>query len=496
MSDAKAPVAPVDIKKLGMDPIDDIGVPTFLTTVEIVRRPRRRHMPFSDPGPLPAVMTADDYPLLVKKLKLCCLLPDFSDPDADLAAKNGKAIILKDLVGVFGVERALNALSQEVIDNFHEMMDINIFRAIPPTPKKYLFADFEPFMVDIAWPHLLLVYALLLKHFAISPRDPHYSLAYETKMIHMFAAPDANERDTIINFFYQYVAVHPDREKQIWIECSNMLLGYRQGDFEPYCVSPILIFLRERLKEPNCDEALSQSIFENSVIPLLSALHFSSSYDKRVDFSVVMMQKNPANATLLVKELMSRWPDVRPMKLILFCQFMNTVLEYVTEEDFQTLCKPLFTLYAQVARHLSSKVVEASFRIWSNVKIIPKILDNARTIYPIMHPAISATMKDHWKSSTQQHALNTLRAMHDIDPFIFDELDLNGTNMKKKGAAVPPPPDPLLVAHETAHQNWGRIARLAGKRDRNLNVSQLLTFVQRSFAAMAPQEVTKRKKGK
>jgi hypothetical protein len=126
-----------------------------------------------------------------------------------------------------------------------------------------------------------------------------------------------------------------------------------------------------------------------------------------------------------------------------------------------------------LARHTSSKVVEASFKIWSHVGIIPKLIDHTKVAFSIIHPSIMKTMSDHWKRSTQLHCLAALRAMQELDPDMFEELKLAP---KKK----PPLPEKDPALGKLA-RNWGQVARMAVQRDSSLQFTVLMQPITRAF---------------
>lgn len=456
-------------------PIDDIGVPTYLTTVNLVHQKHHKDIKVENLPNLPIEITQKDIPLLKKKLEICNLLCDFTDNDVDREAKAVKSATIKELFNVFGAKLVLDKLPKEIIDEFFVMIQKNIFRGIPMTPKKFLFYDDEPLIFDVNWPHLNLIYQLFFKYQNLRPADERFTIEFHRKMMKNLLAPDPNERDMMLQFFKDYVIAFPDRENMVWVELSFYLINYKENAIPPFAVMPILLFFNERFAETTCNTELSDKIFKDAIIPLISSKHILSFYGALTQMFEIFIARDQGIAFRLALQVILRFPVSKPSKQILFIRLLNFLTEKVTSSDFELLAKPLFTLYAYCSTLNNGKVVDASFQIWSNVQIIPMILDNTRIIYPILHPALTRTMKKHWSTSTQNQALNTLRNMHDIDPFMFDELNLG--NPKKMMAFV----EPDVTAATVAHKNWAIIARVAASKYSDFNLARILADIQMKF---------------
>jgi hypothetical protein len=161
-----------------------------------------------------------------------------------------------------------------------------------------------------------------------------------------------------------------------------------------------------------------------------------------------------------------RWPEGRAGKQVGYCNFITGLTENLSELDFPEIMRPLFELYARLGRSLFARVVEASFKIWSNAKILQGILDNTKAIFPMLHPSLIATMRGHWRPIARQHALTTLRAMRELDPVVFEQF-----KMAPNRKVAAPPLDPDLGIKS---RNWSMVARLAVRNHEDLDLSQLL----------------------
>lgn len=467
-------------KSMSMDePIDDAGVPNTLTTVELVHQTHHKDIQLPDLGPLPQTINKSSFQLLEKKLNLCCTLCDFTDPDVDKKAKSVKSQTLKEIMNVFSNSTTIKSLPDSIIDQFFNMIQVNLNRGLPSIPKKYLVYDDEPSLVDIAWTHLSLVYQSLLKYQKINPKDKRFDHNFLNLMFSLLHAPDINERDSVLNFFTCYLETFPDRESNVMEILSNCLIGYRDKVYGPFCVIPSLnIFLtRFKLKteiyQPHID------YFYNSILPLHISSHVFSYYDLITQAISFFVSLNSELSIVIFNKVMKTYPEARPSKQILFINLIIFIVERIPPDKFETIAVPLFSFLARTSQSCHYKVVNSSFQIWGNVTILPMILDNTKIIYPIVYPWFNKTMKEHWSTKTQNAALNTLKSMHDTDPFMFDELSQNQNNSGKNKSQQPPPPVDQGAAQ--LHKNWAMVARAAAKVDKNVNLARVLTEIQVKF---------------
>lgn len=484
ISDAPVPKSR-SASNINEEPVDEFGSVTLMTVQQTTYK-HHKDIKLPDLPPLQPMYNASQDAHIIKKIELCCTMCDFIDPKVDLAAKSIKASTLKELLNIFAAPTNIPQITNKLLDPFFNMLSANIMRDLPAVPKKYLFTDDEPIIIDIAWQHLTHVYQLLLKFQILKPTDSHFNEKFHMNMITRLHAPDPNERDCLVKFFSVYINAFKDREAAILTEMSFLLVGYKERKYDPFCVTPILKIFLERFKTQQQIEARYLKVFVNSVLPLISAQHLITISPIMNQIFDTFIRLDKSIAVTLVKRIIQCWPEAKPSKQILFCQTLNYVIERLAPQDFEILAKQIFQLYARCSSSSSSKIVEASFQIWSNVTIIPMILDNTRTIFPIVYPAFSKAMKDHWSNKTQNSALNTLKAMHDIDPFMFDELN---QTQQKKGSA-PPPVDPNAGS---IHKNWASIARAAAKVDKDMNLARVLAEIQMKFNAPSPQEQQSRK---
>ena len=156
--------------------------------------------------------------LFVSKVSLCCVVFDFSDPNKNSAEKDFKRQALVDLVNY--VESASSRFMEPMVAACCRMFAINLFRVFPPNCRSSSSGggegeEEEP-MFDPAWPHLHLVYDLLLKFIGSSSLDAkvgkkYFDHTFIVRLLELFDSEDPRERDclkTILHRIYGKFMVH------------------------------------------------------------------------------------------------------------------------------------------------------------------------------------------------------------------------------------------------------------------------------------------------
>lgn len=495
--------------KKNSEPVVDVGFPSTLTSVPIVHRSNHKDIVFENLPSLPSSNNIMNDPrntntmsLVEKKIRICTVMCDFSDPSADTKAKSTKTHTLSELDVIFSNVALVQRLPPQIVDSYFEMLMKNIMRDLPPVKKEYLIFDDEPVLVDINWPHLQIIYKQFLNFQQLHPNKITNSVV--SKMLTRIHAPDAEEREQVLCFFRYYVLANPAKTTTIFKKFSYILQDYINRNCYPFAVTPILKFYLIQFPLQFKDGQLLITIFSTSILPLLSCQHIISYYGVLLQIIQFFIAVDPAITPQIIRRVLLYWPQSNPTKQILFISLISLLMENLSRSEFEKMSKRIFRLLSDYALSSNAKVAEASLLIWSNIKIIPKILDNTRTIFPITFPQFSKTAREHWNPETQTLATNTLKSMHDLDPFLYDEItqtsrrssqsiisqtsssstltplgktsSIGGLSMSSNRLDILP-----KDSEANAHKNWALIARTAAKTDRAVNLAKILTEIQKQF---------------
>ncbi|XP_044466416.1 serine/threonine protein phosphatase 2A 57 kDa regulatory subunit B' theta isoform-like [Mangifera indica] len=368
--------------------------------------------------------------LFIKKLNLCCVMFDFTDPTKNLKEKDIKRQTLVELVDY--VSSASGKFPETVMQEMVKMVSLNLFRTLssPPRENKVLesfdLEEEEPSM-DPAWPHLQLVYEFLLRFVASPETDAKLAKRYVDhsfvlRLLDLFDSEDPREREylkTVLHRIYGKFMVHrPFIRKAI----NNIF--YR--------------FIFETEKHNGIAELLEilGSIINGFALPLkeehklflvraLIPLHKPkcvAMYHQQLSYSITQfVEKDCKLADTVIRGLLKYWPITNSTKEVMFLGELEEVLEATQPADFQRCMVPLFR---QIGRCLSSshfQVAERALFLWNNDHIENLIKQNRKIILPIIFPALQKNTTKHWNQAVQSLTINVHKIFSDVDPELFEE---------------------------------------------------------------------------
>lgn len=320
--------------------------------------------------PLPSfrdVPNSEKQNLFIRKLNLCCVMFDFSDPTKNLKEKDIKRQTLVELVDY--VSSANGKFSETIMQEIVKMVSLNIFRALTSVPREnktvegFDLEDDEPLM-DPAWPHLQVVYELLLRFVASPETDAKLAKRYidhsfVLKLLDLFDSEDPRERDylkTVLHRIYGKFMVHrPFIRKAI----NNIF--YR--------------FIFETEKHNGIAELLEilGSIINGFALPLkeehklflvraLIPLHKPkcvAMYHQQLAYCITQfVEKDCKLADTVIRGMLRYWPVTNSSKEVMFLSELEEVLEATQPAEFQRCMVPLFR---QIGRCLSSSHFQVTY---------------------------------------------------------------------------------------------------------------------------------------
>ncbi|KAE8697444.1 Serine/threonine protein phosphatase 2A 59 kDa regulatory subunit B' zeta isoform [Hibiscus syriacus] len=376
------------------------------------------------------VPNSEKQNLFIRKLNMCCVVFDFTDPTKNIKEKDIKRQTLLELVDY--VSSANGKFSEIVMLEIVKMVSVNLFRTLtsPPRENRVLEAfdleEEEPSM-DSAWPHLQVVYEFLLRFVASPETDAKLAKRYidhsfVLRLLDLFDSEDPREREylkTVLHRIYGKFMVHrPFIRKGI----NNVFF----------------LFIFETEKHNGIAELLEilGSIINGFALPLkeehklflvraLIPLHKPKCipmYHQQLSYCITQfVEKDCKLADTVIRGLLKYWPIINSSKEVMFLGELEEVLEATQLAEFQRCMVPLFR---QIGRCLSSshfQVAERALFLWNNDHIVNLIKQNRNVILPIIFPSLEKNARNHWNQAVQSLTLNVRKIFSDTDPELFEE---------------------------------------------------------------------------
>ncbi|KAK7283054.1 hypothetical protein RIF29_12296 [Crotalaria pallida] len=379
-------------------------------------------VPFKD------VPNGERMNLFVSKVSLCCVIFDFSDPGKSTIEKDVKRRTLVELVEF--VANGNTRFSEPAVLATCRMAAINLFRVFPPNYRSNRGGendDDEP-AYDPAWPHLQLVYELLLKFVSSSCLDAKVAKKYIdhwfiSRLLELFDSEDPRERDclkTILHRVYGKFMVH-----RPFIRKSINNIFYR--------------FMFETEKHNGIAELLEilGSIVSGFALPLkeehkmflwrvLIPLHKPKSmgvYFQQLSYCVIQfIEKEPKLASTVIRGLLKYWPITNSQKEVMFLGELEEILEAINMVEFQKVMVPLFWRIGYCINSLHFQVAERALFLWNNDHIVNLIAHNRLVILPILFPALDRNSQSHWNPAVLNLTHNIMKMFMEMDETLYMSL--------------------------------------------------------------------------
>ncbi|CAN6885126.1 unnamed protein product [Brassica oleracea] len=391
------------------------------------------------------VPNAEKQTLFLKKLSLCYVLFDFSDPSKNVKEKEIKRQTLLELVDY--VATANGKFSETVIQEAVRMVSVNIFRTLNPQPRENKVVDAldleeeEPSM-DPSWPHLQLVYELLLR-FIASP-DTETKLAkkyidqsFVTRLLDLFDSEDPRERDclkTVLHRVYGKFMVHrPFIRKSI----NNVFYRFVFETEKHNGIAEFLEILGSIINGFALPLKEEHKVFlVRALIPLHKPKCLQM-YHQQLSYCITQfVEKDCKLADTVIRGLLKSWPVTNSSKEVMFLNELEEVLEATQPPEFQRCMVPLFRRVARCLNSLHFQVAERALFLWNNDHIENLIKQNCKVILPIIFPALERNTQKHWNQAVHSLTLNVQKIFNDNDPEFFKECLAKFRESESKEAEV------------------------------------------------------------
>lgn len=306
------------------------------------------------------VPSSEKHSLFIKKLNMCCVVFDFTDPTKQLKEKEIKRQTLLELVEY--LTSANVKFSETILQEGVRMVSMNLFRSFTPQPIESKVAEGfdleeeEPSM-DPAWPHLQIVYEFLLRFVASPDIDGKLAKRYVDhyfilKLLDLFDSEDPREREylkTILHRIYGKFMVHrPFIRKAI----NNIFYTFVFETEKHNGIAELLEILGSIINGFALPLKEEHKLF---LIRALIPLHRPKClvmYHQLLSYCITQfVEKDCKLADTVIRGLLKCWPITNSSKEVMFLGELEEVLEATQLPEFQCCMVPLFR---QIARCLNS----------------------------------------------------------------------------------------------------------------------------------------------
>ena len=306
------------------------------------------------------VPSSEKQSLFIRKLHMCCVLFDFTDPTKNLREKEVKRQALLELVDY--VSSANGKFSETVMQEVIKMVSVNLFRSLAAQPREnkvieaFDVEEEEPLM-DASWPHLQIVYEFLLRFVASPETDAKLAKRYidhsfVLKLLDLFDSEDPREREylkTILHRIYGKFMVHrPFIRKAI----NNIFYQFIFETEKHNGIAELLEILGSIINGFALPLKEEHKLFLVRALIPLHKPRCLPMYHQQLSYCITQfVEKDCKLADSVIRGLLKYWPITNSSKEVMFLSELEEVLEATQMPEFQRCVVPLFS---QIARCLNS----------------------------------------------------------------------------------------------------------------------------------------------
>ncbi|XP_006339090.1 serine/threonine protein phosphatase 2A 57 kDa regulatory subunit B' beta isoform-like [Solanum tuberosum] len=368
--------------------------------------------------------------LFFRKLQICCFQFDFTDTMKLVREKEIKRQTLVELVEY--VQSGAGKINENNQEEMARMISVNIFRCLPPashenTGSENVEQEEDEPCLEPSWPHLQLVYELLLRYVVSSDTDTKLAKrfidhSFVLKLLDLFDSEDPREREylkTILHRVYGKFMVHrPFIRKGI----NNIFYRFIYETERHSGIGELLEILGSIINGFALPMKEEHKLFlVRALIPLHKPKTVAM-YHQQLSYCIVQfVEKDYKLSDTVIRGLLKYWPVTNCQKEVLFLQELEEVLETTQAAEFQRCMVPLFR---QIARCLNSphfQVAERALFLWNNEHIVGLIAQNRNVIFPIIFDALQKNIDNHWNQAIHGLTVNVRKMFMEMDANLFDE---------------------------------------------------------------------------
>lgn len=361
------------------------------------------------------------------------------------------------------IQSGSGKIHETVQEEMIKMVSINIFRCLPPSSHENTGVEAtdpeeeEPFL-EPSWPHLQLVYELLLRYVVSQDTDTKVAKRYidhsfVLKLLDLFDSEDPREREylkTILHRIYGKFMVHrPFIRKAI----NNIFYRFIYETERHSGVGELLEILGSIINGFALPMKEEHKLFlVRALIPLHKPKPVGL-YHQQLSYCITQfVEKDYKLADTVIRGLLKYWPVTNCQKEVLFLGELEEVLEATQGAEFQRCMVPLFR---QIARCLNSphfQVAERALFLWNNEHIVSLIAQNRNVILPIIFEALEKNIQSHWNQAVHGLTVNVRKMFLEMDVELFEECQRQYEDKVARAKEV----------EEQRQLTWKRLAEVAG----------------------------------
>jgi serine/threonine-protein phosphatase 2A regulatory subunit B' len=321
---------------------------------------------------------------------------------------------------------ASSGFSNPMLQAVANMVSANIFRVQEHRERTPMDDDEEPFL-DVAWPHLQLVYEFLRLFIACKEIEPKAATKYlnskfVAKLLELLEADDAREREAIKGVMQRYYSRYTHMRGAVRKALDNCCTKAAQELYEtPYGVSELLELQTKVISGFSSPLKDEQYKLLQVLMPLHKASTYASFGHQLSECMSLFVQKDVKLCHDILKALLYYWPYAVGNKQVRFIEELEVLLDLMKAEDFPKLCDKVLHRIIACILCQNSQVAEKALELFNNSSFFKLVNSQRQKMFPGIISALYRNSTEHWALPVHGRTYDVLKLLMQADEHLFAE---------------------------------------------------------------------------
>ncbi|KAK6159604.1 hypothetical protein DH2020_006918 [Rehmannia glutinosa] len=369
-----------------------------------------------------------EYDEILSLISYCSYTFTFTDPSESPFQQNLKRDKLIKLLSI--VKPPKKTVPDEILSSLFAMISTNLFRPLPPPTASTvsIFPDDDDFIAASAsaWPHLHLVYEILLRlitnHEAKTLRD-YINESFILNLLALFQSEDPRERDSLKNAYHKIYSKFHSSRSFMRKSMNDVFLHYIFETGEKHCgIGDLLEIWGTIINGFSVPIKEEHRIFLTRVLIPLHRQKGMGAYYKQLAYCVYQfVEKEPMLGVVVVRGILRYWPMTNCEKEVLLIGELEELVENMGTEQYKILALPLCKQITKCLNSWNSQVAERALYVWNNERFVKMASEAIDDVFPIVVEGMERNLKDHWSKSVRQLTENVKEMLEEMEPILYSK---------------------------------------------------------------------------
>ncbi|KAI3446286.1 hypothetical protein Pfo_002951 [Paulownia fortunei] len=367
-----------------------------------------------------------EYDEILSLISYCSYTYTFTDPSESPLQQNLKRDKLTKLLSI--VKPPKKAVPDEILSPLFAMISANLFRPLPPpnTSIVSILPDDDDLVATptAAWPHLHLVYDILLRlviNLEAKTLREYINDSFILSLLALFQSEDPRERDSLKNVYHKIYSRFHSSRSFMRKAMNDVFLHYIFETDQKHCgIGDLLEICGTIINGFSTPLKEEHKVFLMRVLIPLHRPKGMQAYHKQLAYCVYQfVEKEPMLGVGVVRGILRYWPMTNCQKEVLLIGELEELVESMGTEQYKILALPLCRQITKCLNSWNSQVAERALYVWNNERFVKMASEAIDEVFPVIVQGMEKNLKGHWSRSVCQLTENVKEMLEEMEPIQY-----------------------------------------------------------------------------